>query len=60
MLIAYDESPGLEAFAQEVIKRYQDQADGLDSNALVNSYLQFSAKGTYEPFVLVSSCPGDS
>ncbi|KAF5843762.1 hypothetical protein DUNSADRAFT_8278 [Dunaliella salina] len=60
MLIVHDEGGAdLSSFARAVKMEYDKEAAKLDSNALVNMYLHY-VKGSYKPFILVSSCPGDA
>eukprot|EP00798_Chlamydomonas_sp_ICE-L_P021852 gene21852-28882_t len=61
MLVGYDSGGlGLQAFASDVEQRYATYASNMDCNSIVNTFLQFTGMKCYKPFVLVSSCPGDS
>lgn len=54
-----DGGPALRSFTQDVLQRYQSySSQASDHSALVNAYLK-SAGRDYQPYVLVSSCPGD-
>jgi len=60
MLIGLDKGgPDLQTFYSDTLTRYKDEAARLDTSQLVDTFLQYN-KGSYKPFVLVSSCPSDT
>ncbi len=60
MLIAYDVGGrNRAAFTNEVVRRYGLWAGSMECDDVVNTYLQYSGRGKYVPYVMVSSCPGD-
>lgn len=59
MLCVYDDGgSGLQSFASDVGHRYSDWISSADHSALVNGYLK-NTGGSYRPYVIVTSCPGD-